>query len=301
VNGEDITFYSSSSCLLPNEKKDGYLLNVRYVNYYINERGNYLYCDKHIITVNKYMELTKDFQVTKEKWFDVGFQNRRYIGVEDVRFFRDSKTKELIFTGTGFLQNHNIGIVQGKYDIHQEYLSYDELSCSFAKSDCEKNWVFVDYKNETHMVYSWCPLQIGKINDESRELELVITKTMPKFFSHVRGSSCGFKYNKLMKATVEDLVVTIERTELWFIVHLVSYEQPRFYYHAFVVFDEEMNLLRYSSPFKMDEACIEYSLSVVVEDEQVLVNYSGWDRTTKIGVYDKKYIDSLMVYKSSSF
>ena len=49
--------------------------------------------------------------------------------------------------------------------------------------------------------------------------------------------------------------------------------------------------------FKMDDVCIEYSLSVVVEDERVLLNYSGWDRTTKIGVYDKKYIDSMIKYK----
>ena len=299
VNGEDINFYSSSSCLIHNEKKDGYLLNVRYVNYYINETGYYLHVDKHIITVNKYVELTKDFQLTNEKWFDVNYQDRRYIGVEDVRIFRDLKTKDLLFTGTGLLQNQMIGIVQGKYDITKEKLVYDELSCSFAKSECEKNWVFVDYKNETHMVYSWNPLQIGKVNDTTHELELVITKTMPKFFSHVRGSSCGFKYNKLIKVPVEDLMITIERTELWFIVHLVSYEQPRFYYHVLVVFDEEMNLLRYSAPFKMEDVCIEYSLSVVVEDDRVLVNYSGWDRTTKIGVYDKKYVDSLMVYKST--
>ena len=301
VNGENINFYSSSSCLICNEKKDGYVMNVRYVNYYINPEGNYLHVDKHIITVNKYVELTKDFQVTKEKWFDVNYEDRRYIGVEDVRIFRDLKTKDLLFTGTGFLQNYMIGIVQGKYDITKEKLLYDELSCSFAKSECEKNWVFVNYKNETHMVYSWNPLQIGKVNDITHELELVTTKTMPKFFSHVRGSSCGFKYNKLIKVPVEDLMITIERTELWFIVHLVSYEQPRFYYHALVVFDEEMNLIRYSAPFKMEDVCIEYSLSVVVEEDRVLVNYSGWDRTTKIGVYDKKYVDSLMVYHSSTF
>ena len=64
-----------------------------------------------------------------------------------------------------------------------------------------------------------------------------------------------------------------------------------------VVFDENMHLIRYSAPFKFGETCIEYSLSVVVEDERVLINYSEWDRTTKIGVYDKKYIESLLIFK----
>ena len=34
----------------------------------------------------------------------------------------------------------------------------------------------------------------------------------------------------------------------------------------------------------------------VVEDDRVLINYSCWDRTTRIGIYDKKYIDSLIKY-----
>jgi tetratricopeptide (TPR) repeat protein len=299
VNSQDTNFYSSSSCLIPNENKDGYLLNVRYVNYYINQHGRYLYCEKHIITANKYMELNNDLQVTKEKFFDLNFQDRQYVGVEDVRIFNDTNSKEIIFTGTGYLQNQTIGIVRGKYDTNNDILSYDELSCSFNKSECEKNWVFVDYKKETHMIYSWSPLKIGKINDSTLELELVETRKMPKFFSHVRGSSCGFKYKKVVNVNIEELdsVIRLERNEIWFVAHLVSYEQPRCYYHVFVVLDEDLNLLRYSAPFKMEDICIEYSLSVVVEDERVLLNYSGWDRTTKIGVYDKKYIDSMIKYK----
>ena len=63
-----------------------------------------------------------------------------------------------------------------------------------------------------------------------------------------------------------------------------------------VVFDESLNLLRYSSPFKFEDNPIEYSLSLVVEDDRVLINYSTWDRTTKIAIYDKKYIESILKY-----
>ena len=55
-----------------------------------------------------------------------------------------------------------------------------------------------------------------------------------------------------------------------------------------------MNLLRYSAPFKFEGEPIEYCLSILVEDEQVLINYSTWDRTTRIGIYDKNYIDQLL-------
>ena len=63
------------------------------------------------------------------------------------------------------------------------------------------------------------------------------------------------------------------------------------------VFDSNMNLLRYSAPFKFEGEPIEYCLSIIVEDEQVLINYSTWDRTTRIGIYDKKYIDSSTFWK----
>jgi hypothetical protein len=88
----------------------------------------------------------------------------------------------------------------------------------------------------------------------------------------------------------------MEEIEYWFVVHIVSYEQPRHYYHMIVVFDDNLNLLRYSAPFKFEGDCIEYCLGIVVEDERIILSYSNWDRTTRLGIYDKKYIDSIIKY-----
>jgi hypothetical protein len=57
-----------------------------------------------------------------------------------------------------------------------------------------------------------------------------------------------------------------------------------------------MNLLRYSAPFKFEGESIEYCLSLVIENDEVFISYSTWDCTTKIGVYDKQYIESLLKY-----
>lgn len=280
INGENTQFNSSSSCLIQNFDNTGYFLNIRYVNYYITPEGSYINCEKHIITANKYLELDKDLNVISEKMFDVDFNGRHYIGVEDVRIFSDLHTKKLHFIGTGFHKNNQIGIVNGDYDVNKETLLTNEITPDFNNSDCEKNWVFVDYNNETHIVYKWFPLQICKLNENDHKINLIKTIEMPKIFAHVRGSSCGFKYNK----------------EIWFVVHNVSYESPRHYYHMIAVFDENMKLLRYTAPFKFEGDCIEYCLSIVVENERVLINYSMWDRTTRIGIYDKKYIDSITKY-----
>ena len=295
VNNEDINFNSSSSCLIKS-KNNGYTMNIRYVNYHINSGGGYLNCDKNIITYNKYVELDDNLNVTNEKMFESKYDGRLYIGLEDVRIFNDVETDELLFIGTGYHVNNQIGIVNGKYDINKNTIEYNEFKSSFSNNGCEKNWVYVDYNNSTHVIYKWHPLQICKIDQETNLLNLIDSKDMPLIFSHARGSTCGYKYMKKVSVCDNCISMRMEETEIWFVLHLVSYEQPRHYYHMFAIFDYSMNLLRYSAPFKFDGEPIEYCLSLVVEDERVLINYSNWDRTTTIGVYDKKYIDSLIKY-----
>ena len=277
INNDLTKFISSSSCLISNDNNDGYIMNQRFVNYLITDKGNYLNCEKHIITYNKYVELDKNLNVTNCEFFIEPYVDRRYIGVEDIKIFKDH-TNKLQFIGTQFHKNYSIGISVGNYDITNKILIPIEIKPSFTKSDCEKNWVYTNYKGETHVIYKWHPLQICKIDNTTNSLNLVEEKKMPLIFSNCRGSSCGFSYND----------------EIWFIVHLVSYEVPRHYYHMIAVFDESLKLLRYSAPFKFEGDGIEYSLSIVVEDERVLINYSMWDRTTRIGVYDKKYIESTL-------
>jgi tetratricopeptide (TPR) repeat protein len=277
-----IKFTSSSSSIIKHSVNDQYLMNIRAVNYRIDDRGCYHDCDVHIISVNKMVVLSKDFEILNEKLFYLDFCDRRYIGVEDMKIFNDVTTNELTYIGTGYHANNQIGIVTGKYDLLKDNLSpVVEITSSFNNNSCEKNWVFVDYLNSTHIIYKWFPLQICKLDNVTNSISVVETKqNMPRIFSHTRGSTCGFKYNN----------------ELWFVVHLVSYEEPRHYYHLLAVFNENMDLMRYSAPFKFEGEPIEYSLGLVVEDSRVLITYSVWDRTTKLAVYDKLYVDNLLKY-----
>ena len=295
INNENFKLISSSSCLIPND--NGYKMNVRYVNYHIDGNGCYLNCDKHIISVNKYVEFDHELNVLNSKWMELKFDNRRYIGVEDIRIFNDIETNELLYIGTGYHQNEQIGIVSGKYDVDNLTFNGNEIKQDFNNSGCEKNWVFIDFNNSTHVVYDWNPLNICKINKEINKLEKVAKRETPPIFSRIRGSTCGFKYTtKSDKVNNGNITISIEDYEIWFVNHIVSYENPRHYYHIISVFDSNMNLLRYSAPFKFEGDPIEYCLSIVVEEERVLINYSTWDRTTRIGIYDKKYIDSIVKY-----
>jgi hypothetical protein len=299
INNEKTKMISSSSCLIKNEDGNGYKLNIRYVNYFIQNTGQYTNCDKHIITINKFIELDNTFNIQKEFFMDVEYDGRQYIGVEDVRIYHDPYKNKLMYIGTGYHKNNQIGIVSGEYNIDTKKLEVNELKQSFNNTGCEKNWVFVDYNNDTHIIYDWHPLNICKINNATNKLEKVAKRETPTIFSRVRGSTNGFKYSKKTGTSINNGNISIDITEdeIWFVNHIVSYESPRHYYHIISVFDSNMNLLRYSAPFKFEGDPIEYCLSIVVEEEQVLINYSTWDRTTRIGIYDKKYIDSSTFWK----
>jgi len=278
-------FYSSSSSILKKKDNDGYLLNIRCVNYTINQGGEYIGCEKNVISTYYFMELNNELQPKNSvnKIFDLIDDGRRYIGVEDVRIFYSDENKEgenkISTIGNGFHKNETIGVVVGDFETNKEVLEFQEIA-SFKETSCEKNWVYVFYQGSNHIVYHWYPLQIGKVNKEENRLVLRETKNMPWLFKFARGSSCGYSFGD----------------EIWFVVHLVSYEKPRHYYHVFVVFDKEMNLKRYSAPFKFEGVCIEYCLGLVVEEDRVIVPYSVMDNKTKIAVYDKKYIDSKVIF-----
>ena len=278
---------SSSSSMLKKSNNDGYMLNIRMVNYFITDSGKYMNCDEHIMTNNKYVELDNNFSITSEKMFDLKYdKNKKYLGVEDIRIFTDDgeNNDKLIYIGTSQQKSGKIGMFIGDYNVNTEILESSEVIPSFINSDCEKNWVYFKYAkyyNENYLIYGWSPLKICKINKEKNTLDLIETKNnVPRILNHSRGSTNGFTYNN----------------EIWFVLHIVSYENPRHYYHIFAVFDLDVNFLRHSSPFKFEGECIEYCIGLIVEDERIITTYSTWDRTTKLAVYDKSYIDGLLKY-----
>ena len=264
------SFNSSSTSIIKSD--NGYLMNVRLVNYTIDDKGRYHNCDDHIITINKCIELSNDFKIVKETLINSSFDNRRYVGIEDVKIFNNTAVdNEIIFIGTGLHKNQKIGMCYGKYDSNSKFMESIELKASFnMNSDCEKNWVFyMDENNELKIIYKWFPLQICNTDDiNSGLIHSQEEKIMPKIFKHARGSSNGYTF----------------KDEIWFINHLVSYEDPRQYYHIISVFDKKMNLLRYTCPFKFEGICIEFCLSLIVEENRIIIPYSTWDRTTKIAI-----------------
>jgi len=268
-------FTSSSSCMI--QQGDGYLLNQRFVNYHLDDRQHYDYKEA-VISQNKLIELDKNFSIINETLLKFNNVEKAHIvGLEDVRIFKTDDDNILFLATCYNREKDKIMIVNGTYN----KLENAKFSVpTFEDNKCEKNWVYYkNSNNENNIIYKWHPLTICKLNNN--ELNVVEKKETPLYFSRFRGSTNGFHY----------------KNEIWFITHIVSYETPRHYYHVFIIFDNDMNILRYSAPFSFENEPIEYCLSIIVEEERILVNYSTWDRTTRIAIYDKNYINSIIKYR----
>jgi hypothetical protein len=257
------TFNSSSMSIIPHEL--GYLANIRYVNYTID--SGYKTGGGKIITLNKNVKLDTFFNVLEEKLFSTPlFDTCVEEGIQDIRIFGE----EPLFIGSIANETHNLSICIGKYDNTKDVLEYTRIK---QRHVIEKNWVLLLLQNELHVVYKWNPLTLCTIKDN--ELCTVRETKLPGIFEHARGSTCGFTYCN----------------EIWFIVHLVSYETPRHYYNVFAVFDLHMNLKKYSAPFKFEDDSIEYCIGLIVEPTRIIAAYSVHDIKTKLATYDKSYIE----------
>ena len=265
--GTEYSFVASTPSIVP--VYYGYIINLRFVNYKIKPDGSYPYY-KNIISINKQLVLLDSFDIIDSKEVFDCREDRYYIGTEDIKLFEFNDT--IMFTGTGFHKNNKLGIVMGEYHSSVTDLT-TQLQC-----ECEKNWVFIP-GDILKMVYKWYPLTIGEVVDN--DLVITETKEMPQLFSMARGSTNGFLFEG----------------EIWFLVHYVHQTPgaPRHYYHSFVVFDQNMELLRYSIPFKFTTGEIEYTTGLVVEESRIIVTHSVWDRESYIRIYNKDYINGLFV------
>ena len=283
--------FSSTPSICFNENNDKIYINTRLVNYkyengeIINNKNDKI-ITKNIISV---------FDITKESWikeseFELEYNTKYdciYVGLEDIRLLSNSM---------GVCFNANRGISYGKIMIETGSIdmnSHKAISSLVTKEKSyavEKNWVMFNTTLErVKVIYKWYPLTIGEyIENEDTTTDIntmfFTTNTIqtPSIFKLLRGSTNGVTINN----------------EIWFITHLVSHEQKRYYYHMFVVLDvETFNVKRYSIPFTFEKKHIEYTLGFVFDKktDNFLIGYSTMDRTTNYMEISKVNSDKLFL------
>jgi tetratricopeptide (TPR) repeat protein len=292
-------FVASTPSIVYNGESKELVVCQRYVNYWINDKGGYENRE-HITTKNviAVFDTTNSAWIKKKEFlmdYDASLDNR-YVGLEDVRLFFDGNV--LKFNANRGINTHSMMIEHGTIDLETQ-----KTKSGFMLIDnqhmIEKNWVLCkDTSGKTKVIYKWSPLTIGDINAHQEEIDsddevdepekdsFMFQKTheikTPGFFKSVRGSTNGI----------------VIGDEIWFLCHLVSYEERRYYYHLFVVLDSTtLALKKYSPLFTFEKQKVEYSLGFIYypETNRFLIGYSKMDKITDYLLMSKGAVDNMCI------
>jgi len=263
-------------------KPGGDILTVlkRFVNYRIDENGGYVNKEqiitKNVVSTFRLNNSYKKLEKMREPEFLLKYNtvlDNVYVGLEDVRLYENNGIT--FYNANRGINYNTIKVEHGQISKSAKSTEYSVLLQKPGSSDIEKNWVIVEQKDDTiYCIYKWYPLTIGKIvkgnpDDEQPVLfETVYEHPTPGSFKHLRGSTNGVRIGN----------------EIWFLCHLVSYEDRRYYYQMFVVVDAKTYVpKKYTPLFTFEKKKVEYSLGFVhLEDLDVLlIGYSLMDCETK--------------------
>ena len=246
---------------------------VRYVNYYIDEKGGYVQ-NNAIETRNAVGKFVYDYN--KEDWiitkdclleYDTKYDGL-YVGLEDVRFHYHPHNDTIYYTANRGLGHSNMVVEHGIYNRTLHRTENSKLLRIEGQGNIEKNWTMFSYSEDLssiYMVYKWHPLTIGKVEDN----RLVVTKK--KETSHI------FQY---LRGSIGGLVVD---DEMWFLCHCVSYEERRYYYHIMVMLNKKtLEVIRISKLFTFEKEKVEYCSGMDRIGDDIRFTYSTMDKTTKV-------------------
>jgi len=257
------------------------IINVRYVNYRVDDNGNYVNQEK-ITTKNAVAVLDISGPIWKvvqefELKYDTS-NDGHYVGLEDIRLFTE---------GNNILYNANRGLPDGTMTVEHGKISLDGQDVQYhyyprfsTHQSLEKNWVLAPGNFSPNFIYHWNP-EITVANLVSNNISLSKKVPAPYFFKYLRGSTNA----------------VVIKDELWFICHAVSYEERRYYYHIVVVLDMAFNLKRWTPFFTFEGSKVEYTLGFVYLEEMdhLLIGYSVNDASCKYIQVDRDYFEGQMI------
>lgn len=300
----DKAMYSSSPSFVITPDNILYVC-VRKVNYFIKPDGTYEYTGG-IVTKNHIIEFDMSQEVWKYKSHsELNYEKEYddyYVGIEDFKLFYNSTESQLKYIGTRPLPRDN-GIAIGSGCVKKEgvgrtvqYSTNDNVVLSHKNDHkCEKNWVyFEDANGKEKVIYDWNNINgvsIGDLSTEVTDKRLDNGTVAPsRMFVETHRMNARNKLPKGVRGSTNGIRIG---DEVWFICHIVSYENIRNYYHLFVVLDATTyEITRVSNVFKLSESKIEYvlGLAYLQSTDKFLIGYSTMDRTTDYVMIEKSVL-----------
>jgi tetratricopeptide (TPR) repeat protein len=269
----------SSACLLL--EKDGYKGVVRSVNYSISDKFEYNIRDvnKNVKTLNYWAEFDNEDNIKTyyplQSTFKTDKKRESHIeGLEDIRICLHNNSIYGLSVGWEYgLHNHpSVSLIKIDKNDKEKYEIKELCPITYKEDICQKNWTLFSDDSKLYVLYSHHPLTILEVNPDNGEYKVVIEKYSNYNLSSIRGSANPIK---------------ISKDNSWIVlIHEVVHKDTRKYYHRFLKYSSDWELLEISYPFFFEDFFIEFSLSIMYDSyddkDQIRIVYSSRDNSTEI-------------------
>ena len=282
-------YYPGSIAYLYHEGR--HIINIRYLNYHILENGVYYFkgSDTIIRTKNIFAELgyqndevgtssgsagnqytIKQIHCMTEEELGLESHECNCMGLEDIRLFNNEGEHTVRFSANSinYSNNGRNKMIEGIYDIDNYKVKCANIIESPTDTWIEKNWVPL---GDQKYIYNWNPFRIGRVNCETKKLEIV--KEMSANNIH------RYMFDKFKGSSIFVNDPANQTDHLIGVVHLSEEGSPRRYYHVLVVLDKStFEPVRISDLFYFEKRGIEFCIGFAVMEDEYHFWISRMDR-----------------------
>ncbi len=247
--------------------------------------------DCTLTTKNFLLELDENLTPIHSDWIDTSTLDVKpiweFVGLEDARLFRwngklfiSGVRRDTTTNGVGRMELSEIQVKTKVKEISRTRLPAPGSDTSY----CEKNWMPILDK-PFHYV-KWCdPTEVVKVDPETRTSETVILKenTFPTH-GDFRGSSQVIPWNGYYIALIHE--VRLFKSELG--------RKDGKYFHRFLLWDKDFNLIDMSELFDFMEGEIEFCCGLAFHKGHFFISFGFQDNAAYILKAPEEFIKSLL-------
>ena len=276
---------------------DGYLLNLRYANYWTDEAKYYHYRGFHdkVLTRNCMIRVNGESESVwnnptsvEEIIIDPSIrQSDGYIqGVEDCRLVQNSDTLEFLGTSRSYSSNGTNKIMHVSKGIQDATWSLKELPLpkGVGADETQKNWMGFCVGGELHYVYGYSPMRVCRADGS----DLVVPVKPSKYtLKEYRGSAGPVAFSSAEYPEERYLAV----------VHKVYIGgDGRRYYHRFITLNADFSPSRVSCFVRMTQERVEYWSGMCKSTNGYYITYGIKDSEAYIAEISMEKLGSLYWY-----